>query len=327
MAVALALGVGIGVGQHLPGVLPAAGAQAGAERSAEEQSIIRVARQVTPAVVSIARPGAMGTGFIVRGDGVILTNAHVVGDESQVRVKLADGQRLTGEVVGKDPTVDVAVVRIPGSGFPQAPTADSDRLEVGETAIAIGNPLGLERTVTRGVVSAVNRTVGDSEVQGMIQTDAAINPGNSGGPLLDSEGRVIGINTLVLRESGSSGLGFAVPINTANQVMQQILTTGRVRHAVLGVHVTDVTPDLASRFSLPVAQGALVADVLDGSPAQAAGLAEQDVITAVGDTQVNGSGDLRRALRDRQPGDTVSLTIRRGNQTLKLDVRLGDAMP
>jgi serine protease Do len=323
---ALALGVGIGIGQHVPGSLvPPAGAEAGVVRDADEQRVIQVAHDVSPAVVSVTRQGGMGSGVIIRKDGVIVTNNHVVGDASEVRVKLADGRRLVGKVLGTDPSVDVAIVKVDGSDLPVAPMADSDRLEVGQSAIAIGNPLGFERTVTRGVVSAVNRTVGDSELDGLIQTDASINPGNSGGPLIDSSGRVIGINTLVVRAQGANGLGFAVPINNARDVADQVLKNGHVTHVMLGVQVGDITPEIAQRFNLSVMRGALVAGVVEGSPADRAGLKEGDVITQVGDAQVAGSGDVRRQIRGHAAGDTVSVRVRRGNESLTLNVRLAEA--
>jgi serine protease Do len=322
---ALALGVGIGIGQHVPGnIVPPAGAEAAVVRDADEQRVIQVAHDVSPAVVRVSRQGGMGSGVIIRADGVIVTNNHVVGDASEVRINLADGRRLTGRVLGKDPSVDIAIVKVDGSSLPVAAMADSDQLEVGQSAIAIGNPLGFERTVTRGVVSAVNRTVGDSELDGLIQTDASINPGNSGGPLLDSSGRVIGINTLVVRAAGASGLGFAVPINNARDVADQVLKTGRVTRVMLGVSAGDITPEIAQRFNLSVMRGALVAGVLEGSPADRAGIKEGDVITAIGDASVTGSGDVRRQLRGHAAGDSVTVRVRRGDRSLTLNARLAE---
>ncbi|HEX6084507.1 MAG TPA: trypsin-like peptidase domain-containing protein, partial [Thermoanaerobaculia bacterium] len=228
-----------------------------AQRSTEEETIIRVARTATPAVVSVARRGGSGSGVIVRANGIILTNAHVVGNARTVEIRTADGRTFSGTVLGTDTDVDTAVVRINATNLPAAPLADSDRLEVGQLAIAIGNPLGLERTVTRGVVSAVNRDPRGVDIAaGLIQTDAAINPGNSGGPLLDSSGRVIGINTAIL--AGTTGLGFAIPINVAVDVMEQIVATGRVRRAMLGVTTRDITPEIARYFRLPIEEGIVV---------------------------------------------------------------------
>jgi serine protease DegQ len=297
-----------------------------AQRSSEEETIIRVARSATPAVVGISRNGGSGSGVIVRADGVILTNAHVVGNAREVRVTTADGRTLTGRVLGRDVDVDTAVVQVSGTNLPVAPLGDSDRLEVGQVAIAIGNPLGLERTVTQGVVSAVNRDPrGINLFAPLIQTDAAINPGNSGGPLLDSSGRVIGINTAIL--AGTTGLGFAIPINVATDVMQQILTTGRVRRAYMGIGPREITPEIARYFRLPIEEGIVVVQVTRGAPAQRAGILAEDFITAIDDQPVRSNADLMRILRARRPGDTVNVRIVRGNRTLTLPVTLGEAPP
>ncbi|CAA9302641.1 MAG: HtrA protease/chaperone protein, partial [uncultured Gemmatimonadaceae bacterium] len=262
--------------------------------------------------------------------GVILTNAHVVGNARTVQIALADGRRVPGQVVGGDPLVDIAIVRIQADNLPVAPTGDSDRLSVGQSAIAIGNPLGLDRTVTTGVVSAVSRTVQGLPLEtALIQTDAAINPGNSGGPLLDSQGRVIGINTVVLRDpsgqGAAPGLGFAVPINLANDVAQQILATGRVRRAYMGVQLAEITPQLAAQFDLPVRQGAGIIAVEPGSPAARAGVREQDIITRANNAAVAGTGDLRRVLRAAGPGGVVTLDVIRPTGRATLRVTLGEA--
>jgi serine protease Do len=246
---------------------------------------------------------------IISRDGVILTNAHVVQDATQADIGLADGRRVSGRVIGRDPSVDVAVVRIDGGQLPAAPLADSDRLEVGQTTIAIGNPIGLERTVTTGVVSAVNRSPRGFELGGLIQTDAAINPGNSGGPLLDSQGRVIGINTVIVR--GTTGLGFAIPINLARDIANQVLTTGRVRRALLGIIPDDLSPELAQQYGLPAREGVIVRHVEPESAAAQAGLQPADIITQVDAQPIPTSGDLRRILRSRRPGDSVRLTVLR----------------
>ena len=310
-----------------PGALaPSAGVQPAqpAGLSSDEQAVVRVARGSSPAVVSIERRGASGSGVVVRRDGVILTNAHVVGDVGAVTVALADGRRLQGQVLGRDPTVDVAVVRVTATNLPAAPIGDSDRLVPGQSAIAIGNPLGFERTVTTGVVSAVNRTIPGAPLEGLIQTDAAISPGNSGGPLLDSQGRVIGINTAVIREENAQGLGFAVPINLATDIANQLLTTGRIRRAFLGVDVRDVTPELAQYFGLPVRQGAIIVAVVQGTPAAQAGLRAQDIIVRVGDATVASGGDLRRELRRLGPGATTRVEVVRPQGRVTASVTLGE---
>lgn len=306
-----AVGVGIAIGASGRGVPARAWAQPGSAwtPTAEEQTIIRVARQATPSVVSVARRGGSGSGVVIRRDGIILTNAHVVGGASSVTVELADGRTLTGRVLGRDPTVDVAVVQIPVTDAPAAPLGDSDRLQVGQSAIAIGNPLGLERTVTEGIISAVNRTPRGFTLDALIQTDAAISPGNSGGPLLDSRGAVIGINTAVLSGSGVNGLGFAIPINLASEIATQIVSTGRVTRAFLGVAYGDVEPELAERLGLPVKQGIVVMQSEPGSPAGRAGIRRQDIITRIDDTPITQGGDLRRFLRSRKPGQSVTITL------------------
>jgi serine protease Do len=291
----------------------------------EETTIIRVAREITPTVVSVSRQGGSGSGVIVSRDGVVLTNAHVVGQAGTVEVGLADGRSLRGQVVGRDPGIDVAIVRVSATNLPVAPLGDSDKLEVGQSAIAIGNPLGLDRTVTSGVVSAVNRNPRGIDLTELIQTDAAISPGNSGGPLVDSRGRVIGINTAVLSGAGASGLGFAVPINLANDVVRQVLTTGRITRAFIGIGYGELDAEIARQFSLPVKEGIIVGRVEPGSPAARAGLRVQDIIVRANNTPITGGGDLRRVLRSLTPGATMRLEVVRpsGRQTISL--QLGEA--
>jgi serine protease Do len=291
----------------------------------EETTVIRVAREITPTVVSVSRGGGSGSGIIVSRDGVVLTNAHVVGEARNVEVGLADGRNLRGQVIGKDESIDVAVVRVSSANLPAAPIGDSDKLEVGQLAIAIGNPLGLERTVTSGVVSAVNRNPRGIDLAGLIQTDAAISPGNSGGPLVDSRGRVIGINTAVLAGAGASGLGFAVPINLANDVVRQVLTTGRVTRAFIGIGYADIDAELARQFGLPVREGIIVGRVEPGSPAARAGLRQQDIIVRANNTPITGGGDLRRVLRSLAPGATMRLEVVRASGRQTISVQLGEA--
>ena len=294
-----------------------------AQRTAEEETIIRVARTATPAVVSVSRRGGSGSGVIVRADGIIITNAHVVGTARNVEVRTADGRTFTGTVLGTDEDVDTAIVRISARNLPVAPLADSDRLEVGQLAIAIGNPLGLERTVTRGVVSAINRDPRGVDIAaGLIQTDAAINPGNSGGPLLDSSGRVIGINTAIL--AGTTGLGFAIPINVAVDVMEQIVATGRVRRAGLGIGPRDITPEIARYFRLPIEEGVVVLSVAPNSAAARAGIEVEDFIVGVDGQKIDSTTALQRILRAKRPGDTVTVDIVRGTERRKVSVRLGE---
>ncbi len=296
-----------------------------ANRTAAEQTVIDIARQVSPSVVSVIRGEGSGSGIIVSADGVVLTNAHVVGDAGVVQIGLADGRRLEGRVLGGDPSVDVAVVRVAAQGLPAATLGDGDRLEVGQTAIAIGNPLGLDRTVTSGVVSAVNRNPQGFGLDGLIQTDAAISPGNSGGPLLDSEGRVIGLNTAVLRAPGAEGLGFAIPIGLANEVARQVIETGRVRRAYLGISFRDIDPTLAQQFDLPAREGVLVAVVGRDTPAGRSGIRPGDIITAINGQPVEEGGDFRRLLRAVEPGTEVTLTLVRDTGQRQIRVRLSEA--
>ena len=316
-AAALAVGVGLGIGQGIAGRASLLDAQPGA--GVQEDVVVRVARTTTPAVVSIATSAGSGSGVFVRRDGVVLTNAHVVGRSATVTVGLQNGQHVNGRVLGRDPSLDIAVVQIPGNNFPTVPLGDSDRLVVGQQAIAIGNPLGFERTVTTGVISALNRSLAQ-QFDALIQTDAAINPGNSGGPLLDARGQVIGINTAI--DPRGSGLGFAVPINLANDVVRQILTTGSVRRAFLGVQFNEITPELSQQYGIPV--GVILLDVARGTPAAAAGLRREDVVTRIDDTPITTAGDLRRFLREQAPGSTVTVTVMRpGGASARVNVRLG----
>lgn len=309
-----------GITPALPTPQPTAVARA---NNSGESAVIEVARLITPTVVGISAGTGTGSGVIIRADGVILTNAHVVGNAQQVRVGLADGRQLTGRVLGRDISIDIAVVQVPATNLPVAPLGDSDLLEPGQAAIAIGNPAGFERTVTTGVISGINRALG-ARLEELIQTDAAINPGNSGGPLLDSGGRVIGINTAVLRGAGNFvGLGFAVPINLARDIAEQLLTTGTIRRAFLGVSYQEITPEIARRFNIPVQQGLLLMAVGPASPAGGAGLQQGDVITRVDQTVITRGGDLRRILRERDAGDVIRISgTRRNGQTFSVDVRL-----
>ena len=337
LAIALALiiagGSGIMIGSLSRDAIPSAIAQQPAAGAAEaqlgqdEQNVIRVARQVSPTVVSISRSGGSGSGVVVRSDGIVLTNAHVVGNVRAVEVRLADGRRIDGQVLGRDPSIDIAVVRVEAGDLPAAPIGDSDELEAGQTAIAIGNPLGLERTITTGVVSAVNRSPRGFGLDGLIQTDAAISPGNSGGPLLDSRGRLIGINTAVIDAPGAEGLGFAIPINLAQKAVAQIIATGRVVRAFLGIQFVDIEPELARQFRLPTSEGVIVTAVGAGTPAARAGLVRGDIITRLGGTAIRQGGDVRRTLRERRPGDTIRITVVREGGSRELSARLVTAPP
>lgn len=299
------------------------------ELSGEEGVVIRVVREVSPSVVGIRTAAGAGSGLIIRADGVVLTNAHVVGPSPTVRVALATGQEVEGRVLGAARTVDIAVVQIPAAGLPTAPLGDSDEVEVGQSAIAIGNPVGFERTVTTGVLSAVNRSLGFGYEE-LLQTDAAINPGNSGGPLLDSRGRVIGINTAAVRELPGAGplvgLGFAIPINLARQIADQLVAFGEVRRALLGIRHREIDASLASRFDLPVDRGVIVLAVGQGTPAAEAGLRPGDIIHRIDDVPIRSGGDLSRVLRAHQPGDDVTVHVIRPEGSVSLRVRLAEGV-
>jgi serine protease Do len=328
LAFAGVLGVGIGAGQAMFGDPAASVVHANAEATpaphtastgndaapvrTPEETVIQVTKRTTPAVVSIRSRFGSGSGVIIRADGVILTNAHVVGSSQRVEVGLASGEELAGEVLGRDPTIDIAVVRVSGRRLEPAPVGDSDQIQVGQSAIAIGNPAGFERTVTTGVISAIDRSLGRNYDE-LIQTDAAINPGNSGGPLLDSSGRVIGINTAVLRDA--VGIGFAVPINLARDVADQLLTTGVIRRAFLGVDYTEINRELAAYFDLPVQEGIILRYVDANTPAAAAGLKREDIIVELDGTPIKRSGDFVKVMRSKRPGDTLRIVgIRPGGR-------------
>jgi S1-C subfamily serine protease len=305
-------------------ILPAWAEEAQQQQGSDEQAVIRVARQVSPTVVGISSGSSSGSGVIVRSEGIIVTNAHVVGNARQVEVSLASGERVAGQVLGRDRAIDIAVVRIPGrQNIAVAQVGDSDRLTVGQSAIAIGNPFGLERTVTSGVVSAVNRSPRGIELGGLVQTDAAINPGNSGGPLVDSRGNVIGINTVIY--GGATGLGFAIPINMATDIVQQLLTEGVIRRAYFGISYENVEPEVAAYYRLPVQQGVIVVRLDPRSPAARAGIRNGDIITRIDEEQIERGGDFQRVLRTRRPGQTVSVTVVRLNgSTSRVNVRLDE---
>jgi S1-C subfamily serine protease len=330
LALAGTLGLGIGAGQAMFDG-SSAPVFATPAQPTPEQTVIEVTRRVSPAVVSITTQFGAGSGVIIRSDGVILTNAHVLAEPRTGRVVqtaqvgLANGSTYQGRVLGAAPDLDIAVIRIDENNLPAAALANSDELQVGQSAIAIGNPQGFERTVTTGVVSALNRSLGVTAgivaYDELIQTDAAINPGNSGGPLLDSSGRVIGINTAVLRQA--VGLGFAIPINLAADVAEQILTTGRVVRAFFGIEYRDNERDLARYYRLPVESGIIVTRVGAQTPAAAGGIRSGDIITAINGTTVTHGGDFRRVLRETRPGTTVRVTgLRQNGQQFNANVRL-----
>lgn len=294
---------------------------------AGDSLVSAIAGQVGPSVVRIdvGNQGA-GSGVIYSADGHIVTNAHVVGGARTVAVTLPDGERYEGEVLGADSMSDIAVVDIEATDLP-VPAYSDGELEVGETAIAIGSPFGLDGSVTAGVVSAKNRTftTPNGPQVDMIQTDAAINPGNSGGALVNGRGEVIGINTAIFSRGGdNAGIGFAVPVETARAIADQIIETGEVQHAFLGIRGQTVDPQVAELYGLPVSQGAVIAQVVDGTPAAGAGLQRGDIVTALGDREISSMEMLAGLIHRHQPGETVSLTVVRDGEELTLEVTLDE---
>jgi len=267
----------------------------------------------------------IGSGVIVTKDGYILTNNHVVDNAEEVKVALQDGHEYTAKVVGRDPKSDVAVIKIDAKNLPAVPLADSDKVEVGDVVLAIGNPFGIGQTVTTGIVSATGRSgaVG-LDYEDFIQTDAAINPGNSGGALVDIEGRLIGINTAILsRSGGNQGIGFAIPTNLAKDVMESLIADGKVTRGYLGIMIQDLTPALAEEFKLNEStKGALVGDVTANSPAEKAGLKSGDVILEFNGTKVTDSRHLKLQVARTKPGETVPVKVLRDGGTKTLDVKV-----
>jgi serine protease Do len=273
---------------------------------------------------------------IYRQDGYIVTNNHVIEGATGVNVAFADGTIEDASIVGTDPNTEIAVIKVNRNNLPAATFDDGDALVVGQLAVAIGSPSGFESTVTSGVVSGVGRefppeltgsgTAARSALTDLIQTDAAISPGNSGGALADRDGEIIGINVAYLppAETGAVNLGFAVPSDTAVSVADQLIEKGKVTTPYLGVLTTDLSPEDAGRFDLPVDSGALVEQVVPGTPAREAGVRKGDIITALGDARIASYGDLLGALRDHEPGDRVTLTIFRNGEDKKLEVTLGE---
>ncbi|MEK7306009.1 MAG: Do family serine endopeptidase, partial [Nitrospirota bacterium] len=266
-------------------------------------------------------PGS-GSGVIVDKRGYILTNNHVVGEAAEVEVRLSDKSRFIGKVVGKDPDTDLAVVKVDTDHeLPFVPIGDSSKLKVGQWAIAVGNPFGLDRTVTVGVVSAMGReNINLSRYEDFIQTDASINPGNSGGPLFNIHGEVIGINTAII--NFAQGIGFAIPSNMARDIMAQLVEKGRVVRGWLGIGIQQLTPELASKFGVKETEGVLVSEVFDGHPAQKAGIIPGDIISGVEGKQVDTPAALARAIAGMMPGKKVEIEVIRDGKRRSLVVEI-----
>ncbi|ACI18473.1 S1C family serine protease [Dictyoglomus thermophilum] len=320
-----------------------------------EKDIVTVIKKSMPAVVNISTitlvedfffgvypSSGVGSGFIIDPKGYILTNYHVVEGAKKIDVTLSEGKKYPGRVVGYDKRSDLAVIKIDAENLPALPLGDSDKLEPGQFAIAIGNPYGLNRTVTLGIVSALNRTIVEPNgvrLENLIQTDAAINPGNSGGPLINIKGEVIGINTAI--KSDAQGIGFAIPINKAKQIADKLIKEGKITYPWIGIRGYAITPDMLDYIKFPVNKGVVIAEVVPGSPADKAGLKGGNRVIYVDSTQIIVGGDiitkidgkpvesmeeLRAEIQKRKVGDTVVLTYIRGGKEYTVKVKL-EAMP
>jgi serine protease Do len=263
-----------------------------------------------------------GSGFIVDAEGYILTNHHVVASPEKIRVRLADKRELAAELVGSDPSTDLALLKVKAGGLPVVPLGDSDRLRVGEWVAAIGNPYRFDHSVTVGVVSSKGRKIYDASFDAYIQTDAAINPGNSGGPLINAAGEAVGINSAVSVQG--QGIGFAIPINVAREILDQLRTRGHVSRGYLGIQLQDVDPDLQKLVHLKEPRGAMVVDVQEDSAGEKAGLERYDVITGVSGKPVEDGDQLVRVIAARPPGSDVVLSVFRDGRPIQLTARLAE---
>ena len=356
--------------RHLPFDLPVASgdhghvgnveiteAAAPQDFDAEEQVNISVYKKVLPSVVNITSTavafdffyGAVpqegqGSGFVIDKEGHILTNYHVVANARQVEVTFSNRKKYKAEVIGMDPSHDLAVIKINATSVVPAVLGDSKGLVVGQKVFAIGNPFGLSGTMTRGIISSMRSIRGPdgTPIDEAIQTDAAINPGNSGGPLLNSRGEVIGINTMIATGGAnqSAGVGFAIPVNAAKAVLNDLVTVGRVKRPTLGIRGLPISPELAEELGLPADYGVLIMQVVRGGPAEAAGLRGGneraylgntpimlggDLIVAIDGQEINDLRDLSGMMNNHRAGDTITVTVYRGKQRRDIKVRLGDA--
>ncbi|MGQ0694014.1 MAG: DegQ family serine endoprotease [Nitrospiraceae bacterium] len=267
----------------------------------------------------------LGSGVIVESSGLIITNNHVVGKAEEIRVTLSDKREFKAKLIGTDPKTDIAVVRIDATGLPTMSWADSDKLEVGEFVLAVGNPFGLTQTVTLGIVSALGRAAGIAEYEDFIQTDAAINPGNSGGALVNVRGELVGINTAIFSQSGGNmGIGFAVPSNMAQSIMAQLVQTGKVVRGWLGVSIQELTPELASQFGIGDTKGVLVSDVMDDSPAKKAGFERADVIVQYDGKSMDSPTHLRNAVAQTPVGKKVMVKIIRDKKPKTIELAIAE---
>jgi serine protease DegQ len=296
----------------------------------ESQSFAKIpdVRRLEPSVVTVFTRQGSGSGVVYKADGVIVTNAHVLGQATQTQIGFADGQRTEGTVVAKDEVTDLALIRTERKGLPAVKFATAVPAP-GELVLAMGTPLGFANSVTAGIVSGLGREIPGSATRtralvDLIQTDAAISPGNSGGALVNTEGEVVGINEAYIPpQAGAVSLGFAIPASTVTDVAEELLEDGVASHPFVGIAVTRITPELADAMDLASSTGALVREVLPGGPAAAAGVREGDVITKFDDTDVRTVEEFFGALRDVEPSDQVVLRIRRGGDTVEVDLTAG----
>jgi Do/DeqQ family serine protease len=324
----------------------------------EMPSLAPMLEQVTPAVVNIATEGhveirsnplfndpffrrffnapdqprrrktqSLGSGVIIDAKrGLVVTNNHVIANADQITVKLRDGRNLKAELVGTDPDTDVAVVKINGKRLTAVPLANSDELRVGDYVVAIGNPFGLGQTVTSGIISALARSgLGITGYEDLIQTDASINPGNSGGALVNLRGELVGINTAIFSQSGGNiGIGFAIPTNMVRQVTDQLVEHGEVRRGFLGAQLQDLDPDLAGAFGIATRNGAVLVNIIEGSPADKAGLLPGDVVTSANDKPVANAADLRNQVGLKRIGERVKLTVMREGKQKQVTITVAE---
>lgn len=328
-------------------------------KTSDRPGIASVLEQITPAVVNISVTGhvevqqsplmddpffrrffevpdqpqsretqSLGSGVIIDAEnGYILTNHHVVDNAEKIEVILKDRRQIPAKVIGSDARTDVALIQIEADHLSSIPISDSDTLKVGDFVAAIGNPFGIGQTVTTGIVSALDRTgLNDENYEDFIQTDASINPGNSGGALVDYNGNLVGINTAIISPAGGNvGIGFAVPVNMAMSVVDQLLEYGEVKRGLLGVRITDLTPDVVDALDLQVTKGAVVSSVEPDSPAQAAGIEPGDVVVTVNNEPIEGASDLRNTIGLTRSGEEVVVGLIRDNKRLDFKVRIGEA--
>lgn len=268
---------------------------------------------------------SLGSGVIVSAQGLILTNNHVIAGADEIEIALSDGRKMSAKVVGTDPETDLALIKIEADNLPAIAFASSDKLNVGDVVLAIGNPFGVGQTVTQGIISALGRNhLGINTFENFIQTDASINPGNSGGALIDTEGNLVGINSAIYsRSGGSMGIGFAIPATLAHQVMDQIVTQGNVTRGWIGIEAQDITPGLAESFKLKLAQGALIAGIQRGGPADRAGLRAGDILLAIENKPISDTGSMLNLIAALTPNQKATIKIARAEQTLNVVVLIG----